>query len=158
MRVDKDLHNVDLKIEKSHTLNEYNIVVQDEEKFLYQQAKIEWLSDGDRNSKFFHVVLKERTHRNKIDMVCDGKGERFKGCNVVEQFVKHFQSFIGVTHQVETLSPNSLNVTKVNVEDAHFMFRPVKDDKVKEALLDICDNKAAGPGPDGYTSKFYKKA
>nr|GEX87409.1 RNA-directed DNA polymerase, eukaryota, reverse transcriptase zinc-binding domain protein [Tanacetum cinerariifolium] len=59
------------------TLPEYNIVVQDEEKFLYQQAKIEWLSDGDRNTKFFHVVLKGRTHRNRIDMVYDDKGERF---------------------------------------------------------------------------------
>ncbi|GKC63003.1 hypothetical protein Tco_1095601 [Tanacetum coccineum] len=122
----------------------------------HNQAKIEWLNDGDKNSKFFHAVLKGRNHKDKIDMVCDEHGERFKGCNVAKQFVKHFQSFIRAAHQVETSPLNSLKVTKVTMEDASYMVRTVKDDEVKDALFDICDNKA--PGPNGYTSKFYKKS
>lgn len=45
----------------------------DEEKFLYQQAKIKWLSEGDKNSNFFHKVLKGRTHRSKVLSICDDK-------------------------------------------------------------------------------------
>nr|GEZ10111.1 RNA-directed DNA polymerase, eukaryota, reverse transcriptase zinc-binding domain protein [Tanacetum cinerariifolium] len=156
IKADKEPHNVKLMIKEAKTIKEYNTVVQDEEKFLYQQAKIEWLSDGDKNSRFFHVVLKGKNHRNIIDMVYDEKGERFKGSDVAEQFVKHFQSFLETAYHVEALPPNSLTVTKVTERDADNMVRPILDTKVKEDLFDISDNKA--PGPDGYNSKFYKQA
>ncbi|GJS35094.1 RNA-directed DNA polymerase, eukaryota, reverse transcriptase zinc-binding domain protein, partial [Tanacetum coccineum] len=156
MQVDKDPHNVALKTEEARTLKEYMIAMQDEEKFLYQKAKITWMSDGDRNSKFFHEVIKGRIHRNKIDMVCNEKGERFEGKSVADQFVSHFQNFLGKAMQVNPFVPNSHNLKKVSIEDAASMVKPVTNEKIKCALFDICDSKA--PGPDGYTSKFYKKA
>ncbi|GKA73877.1 RNA-directed DNA polymerase, eukaryota, reverse transcriptase zinc-binding domain protein [Tanacetum coccineum] len=114
------------------------------------------MSDGDRNSKFFHEVIKGRIHRNKIDMVCNEKGERFEGKSVADQFVSHFQNFLGKAMQVNPFVPNSHNLKKVSIEDAASMVKPVTNEKIKCALFDICDSKA--PGPDGYTSKFYKKA
>nr|GEZ65497.1 RNA-directed DNA polymerase, eukaryota, reverse transcriptase zinc-binding domain protein [Tanacetum cinerariifolium] len=44
----------------------------------------------------------------------------------------------------------------VSNEDVEIMVRSMSDEEVKDALFDICDNKA--PGPDGYTAKFHKKA
>lgn len=104
-KVDKDPHNSELKKEEAEILREYNCAVQDEEKFLFQQAKIEWLTDGDKNSKFFHAVVKGRTHKNRIEMVCDEKGDRYDGCGAPEQFVKHFQSFLGTQIPVQILIP-----------------------------------------------------
>ncbi|GKA62466.1 hypothetical protein Tco_0761985 [Tanacetum coccineum] len=46
------------KLVEADTLTEYNEVVQEEEKFLIQQANIDWISDGDRNNKFFHTFAK----------------------------------------------------------------------------------------------------
>ncbi|GJS03467.1 RNA-directed DNA polymerase, eukaryota, reverse transcriptase zinc-binding domain protein [Tanacetum coccineum] len=89
-------------------------------------------------------------------MVCDEKGKSFKGNKVAEQFVKHFQRFLGNAHHVEDWPKNGFNVTKFNRTDAEHMVRPVLDAEVKDALYDICENKA--PGPNVYTSKFYKKA
>ncbi|GKB64760.1 RNA-directed DNA polymerase, eukaryota, reverse transcriptase zinc-binding domain protein [Tanacetum coccineum] len=153
MQVDKDPHNVALKTEEARTLKEYMIAMQDEEKFLYQKAKITWMSDGDRNSRFFHEVIKGRIHKNRIDMVCNEKGERFEGKSVADQFVSHF---LGKAMQVNPFVPNSLNLKKVSMEDAASMVKPVTNEEIKCALFDICDSKA--PRPDGYTSKFYKKA
>ncbi|GJS30419.1 RNA-directed DNA polymerase, eukaryota, reverse transcriptase zinc-binding domain protein [Tanacetum coccineum] len=52
---------------------------------------------------------------------------------------------------------------KVDVEPSNFsneevedMIRPVTEEEIKRAMWDIDDNKA--PGPNGYTSEFYKKA
>ncbi|GJZ05010.1 hypothetical protein Tco_0538285 [Tanacetum coccineum] len=42
---------------------EYTEVVNDELKLLQQQAKIIWLSDGDKNTAFFHSTLKARRHK-----------------------------------------------------------------------------------------------
>nr|GEW59545.1 hypothetical protein [Tanacetum cinerariifolium] len=103
-----------------------------------EQAKITWMSDGDKNNKFFHVVIKGKTPKNKIDMVCDEKGDRFEGKNVAEQFVKHFQIFLGKTVQVDPLFPNSLNVTKATLKDANLMVKPVTDVEIKDAIFDIC--------------------
>ncbi|GKF82844.1 hypothetical protein Tco_0244500, partial [Tanacetum coccineum] len=45
---------------------------------------------------------------------------------------------------------------KVSIEEANKMAKDVTDEEIKKALFDMDDNKA--PGPDGFTSKFYKKA
>ena len=47
-------------------------------------------------------------------------------------------------------------IKQVCDQDVEEMTRVVTDAEIKEALFDIEDNKA--PGPDGFTSKFYKKA
>ena len=84
--VDKDPHNAKLKEEEADILKKYKCAIQDEEKLLFQQAKIEWLSDGDRNSKFFHAVVKGRSHKNKIQTICNEQGDRVEGNAVAEQF------------------------------------------------------------------------
>ncbi|GJW01885.1 RNA-directed DNA polymerase, eukaryota, reverse transcriptase zinc-binding domain protein [Tanacetum coccineum] len=113
--VDKDPHNADLKNKEAMILNEFNCGAQDEEKLLYQQAKVNWLSEGDKNSKYFHTVIKGRKNRSRIDRVCNENGESFEGKK------------------------------KVSNEDAEFMTRQVSDDEIKHAMFDICDNKAPGP-------------
>ncbi|GKA40664.1 hypothetical protein Tco_0733257 [Tanacetum coccineum] len=44
----------------------------------------------------------------------------------------------------------------VSNEDASDMIRSVNDEEIKHAMFDIDNNKA--PGPDGYSSKFFKQA
>ncbi|GJW58496.1 RNA-directed DNA polymerase, eukaryota, reverse transcriptase zinc-binding domain protein [Tanacetum coccineum] len=83
------------------------------------------------NSKFFHSVIKGSEHRSRIEIVNDKNGVRYEGDQVAEQFT-------------------------VYVEDAEIMVMHVSDMEIKEALFDICDNKA--PGLDGYSAKFFKYA
>lgn len=52
--------------------------------------------------------------------------------------------------------PESLFTNKITIEEASKMCEVISDEEIKNVLFDIGDNKA--PGPDGYTSKFYKKA
>ncbi|GJY94068.1 RNA-directed DNA polymerase, eukaryota, reverse transcriptase zinc-binding domain protein [Tanacetum coccineum] len=47
--VDGDPHNVKLKEKKARIMKEYSTSLPDEESFLCQQAKIEWLKDEDKN-------------------------------------------------------------------------------------------------------------
>ncbi|GJV15146.1 zinc finger, CCHC-type containing protein [Tanacetum coccineum] len=145
------------QLEEAIILKEYNIPKQDKEKVLYQQDKIECLSDGDINIKFFYVVVKGRAHRNKIEVICNEQGDKVEGKNVASQFVKYFQEFLGKEVPIIEMEPNTVHITnKVSMENATMMTKLVNDEEVKKALFDICDNKALGP--DGFTSKFYKKA
>ncbi|GJZ33992.1 RNA-directed DNA polymerase, eukaryota, reverse transcriptase zinc-binding domain protein [Tanacetum coccineum] len=124
--------------------------------FSLKKAKIDWLSERDKNSKFFHYVLKGRAHRSKIETVNDENGIRHDGAQVAEQFVKHFQIFLGKAVAVEDFELGSLKSKTVSEEDAEIMIMNVSDMEIKEALFDICDNKA--PGPNGNSAKFFKSA
>ncbi|GJS09855.1 hypothetical protein Tco_0366651, partial [Tanacetum coccineum] len=116
----KDPSNDALKKKEAIILKECNIAKQGEETLLYQHTKIEWLSDGDKNTKFFHVVVKGRAHRYKIE-------------------------FLRKEVPVKEMEPNTIHITnKVFMEDATMMTRPMNDEEVKKALFEICDNKAPG--------------
>nr|GEX07717.1 hypothetical protein [Tanacetum cinerariifolium] len=157
VRIDKEPHNKELRIEESSVIEEYVAARKDEEKLLYQKAKVKWLSEGDRNNAFFHRVLKSKSHRSKISTISDDLGNIFTGDDVAPQFVKHFERFLGCEGHVRDPSNISdLFKRKLSMEEAAFMVRDVTDKEVKEAMFQIDGNKA--PRPDGYTSSFFKKA
>nr|GEW87147.1 RNA-directed DNA polymerase, eukaryota, reverse transcriptase zinc-binding domain protein [Tanacetum cinerariifolium] len=91
---------------------------EDEIKLLHQKMKIKWLSEGDRNTAYFHKVLKARKHKCTMESICGEDGQRFQGNDVPEKFVKHFNKFLGVTVLVSPLSPlgNTVNLKLSQVE------------------------------------------
>ncbi|GKE28960.1 RNA-directed DNA polymerase, eukaryota, reverse transcriptase zinc-binding domain protein [Tanacetum coccineum] len=93
----KDIKNLTWKdgniFDKVNT--EYVEAIKDEEKLLFQKAKIKWLSLGDINNNYFHKVLKSRNNKNVISQINDEKWNSYFGEEVAEQFVKHFQEFLG---------------------------------------------------------------
>ncbi|GJX58921.1 hypothetical protein Tco_0290311 [Tanacetum coccineum] len=70
-KLDDDVHNKELKNKAIEVLKEYNAAVIDEEKYLYQIAKVEWLNKGEKNSAYFHPVVKGMRYRNHVDSICD---------------------------------------------------------------------------------------
>ncbi|GKC22138.1 RNA-directed DNA polymerase, eukaryota, reverse transcriptase zinc-binding domain protein [Tanacetum coccineum] len=76
--IEKDPDNANLRNKSCELLNEYNTAKKEEESMLFQKAKVEWLSEGDRNTSFFHKVFKERRHRSKIMAICDENGTRYE--------------------------------------------------------------------------------
>nr|GFA46096.1 hypothetical protein [Tanacetum cinerariifolium] len=138
----------DLREAKLSCLKAYKEALMDEELFLRQKPKIEWLSEGDCNSKYFHNVVKGRINRGRISVVEDMNGVPHFGVSVGEQFVNHFQSVLGKCSKVLLISnPEFLFTNKFSEGDAAYMIRDISDDEFKAALFDIDSNKA--PGPDG---------
>ncbi|GJR75133.1 RNA-directed DNA polymerase, eukaryota, reverse transcriptase zinc-binding domain protein [Tanacetum coccineum] len=155
--VEKNPHNKSIKDKSIEILEEYNVAVKDEEKLLAQKARIDWLNEGDKNSAFFHKVIKGRRSRNRVHSISDENGTLFKGEDVPKQFVKHFQQFLGTASNVlEIYNPSDLFSNSLNPDEANVMIKEVSDKEIKDALFGIGDNKA--PGPDGYSSVFFKKA
>lgn len=62
-----------LKLEKDLIL-QYDQIRDVEALFWRQKSRDKWLSDGDRNTKFFHLTTKIRRRRNKIDGLFDDAG------------------------------------------------------------------------------------
>ncbi|GJV33899.1 RNA-directed DNA polymerase, eukaryota, reverse transcriptase zinc-binding domain protein [Tanacetum coccineum] len=154
MMVD-DSHNSVLRNKEIECLKVYKEAMRDEESMLKQRAKVSWLSEGDANTKFFHKTVKGNLNRNRIENVEDMDGLMFSGQCVGDQFVKHFRSVLGEARRVEPISePGSLFNKRLSPEVAEFMVRPVSKEEIKSVIFAMNDDKA--PGPDGFSSKFFK--
>ncbi|GJW78377.1 hypothetical protein Tco_0140059 [Tanacetum coccineum] len=117
-----------LKEEGANCLSLYLEAVGDEESFMMQQAKLDWIS----------------------------KGKKFEGNDVAEQFVSHFKRFLGAENECDDLDVRNLFQKKISHDDAYNMVKEITDNEIKEAMFDIGDNKSLGP--DGFTSTFFKKS
>nr|GEU99436.1 RNA-directed DNA polymerase, eukaryota, reverse transcriptase zinc-binding domain protein [Tanacetum cinerariifolium] len=127
--IDKDPNNHNLKETKSLLIKEFHEAERDEEKFLFQQAKIKWLCEGDKNSSFFHKVQKGRSNKK----------------------------FLGKAQHVQDIEEvSTLFQRRINEAVAFKMTSGVTDKEIKEAMFDIGDSKALGP--DGFSAAFFKKA
>ncbi|GJS63489.1 RNA-directed DNA polymerase, eukaryota, reverse transcriptase zinc-binding domain protein [Tanacetum coccineum] len=79
-----DLNPTDqvLCVEEAVYVQTFNEAVLDEERFLKQKAKIEWLDVGDSNSAYFHKSLKSRNQRSRIEVILNADNVEISGPNV----------------------------------------------------------------------------
>nr|GEY61022.1 hypothetical protein [Tanacetum cinerariifolium] len=142
-----DPHNKDLREEELRVLKDYKAALKDEELFLRQKAKVEWLKASDKNSKYFHNVVRGRCNRNIISYIENMDDVPFHGNNVGDQLVNHFKNVLGQSSEVlPFFDLDSLFVKKLPVFEALNLVRIVSNKEIKLALFDIKGNKA--PGPD----------
>ncbi|GJZ72422.1 RNA-directed DNA polymerase, eukaryota, reverse transcriptase zinc-binding domain protein [Tanacetum coccineum] len=143
--------------EATKCYEEYTSAAEDEMELLQQQSKIKWLSEGNKNTAYFHSTLKARRHKNGIETTCDENGVNFERDMVAKQFVKHFKNFLGEAKSVQQLEyVGDIIKTKLDMEEANNMVADVTNKEIKNAMFDIDNNKALGP--DGFSAYFFKKA
>ncbi|GJV92051.1 hypothetical protein Tco_1539864 [Tanacetum coccineum] len=153
--LDLDPSNSTLRDEEALYLQAFDEAKLDEERFLKQKAKIDWLDVGDSNSAFFHKSIKSRNQRSRIEVVKTETNMEVTGNSVSEVFVAHYEGLLGTSTVCEDLDTNGLFLKTVSdLANAH-MTSPITNNEIKRAMFDIGDDKA--PGPDGYTSAFFKK-
>lgn len=82
-------------------------------------------------------------------------GEYYQGDEINEQFVNFYKNLLGTqAPTVPINNPQELFINKLPPEMAYNMVREVTSEEIKKAMFSIENDKA--PGPDGYTSKFFK--
>nr|GEZ92111.1 hypothetical protein [Tanacetum cinerariifolium] len=67
--LDSDPSNSMLRDEEAVYIQALNDAIIDEERFLRQKAKIQWLDVGDSNSAYFHKTVKSKNQRNRIEVI-----------------------------------------------------------------------------------------
>ncbi|XP_035832931.1 uncharacterized protein LOC118481782 [Helianthus annuus] len=156
LRIDRDPSNVELRASETLINREFQEASLDEERFLKQKSKVDWLRAGDSNSAFFHSSLKIRNHCSRIDVIKDSDGNLYEGDTVFQAFVHHYEKFFGAQGDISLNPAPDLFSKVLSPQTASHMIRQVTAEEVKKAMFSIAIDKA--PGPDGYTTAFFKSA
>ncbi|XP_039020175.1 uncharacterized protein LOC120151933 [Hibiscus syriacus] len=153
----------ELDLQQLRTLNgedgiEKEILIQDELKtleeaeilFLKQKAKIQWIKNGDKNTKFFHYMLVFKNKRDTIRVLIDGNGNHLDSFDAMsKELTSSFSNFLGsIDNSVKNIDLSSLK---------ELLNYSIPLDAASVLVKDIQRNDKA-PGPDGYSPCFIKKA
>lgn len=122
-----------------------------------QQAKVNWLQMGDRNTTFYHAKIKQKRARNQELSICNQDGERVTDVKDMQEiFLNFYPGMLGK-------SPENLSIPKLSymqngpilsAEHQRILSAPILPNEIKDALFSIGDEKA--PGPDGFSADFFK--
>ena len=80
----------DNKLIKLEISKQYGKLKGARDQFLKQKEKIQWIQEGDQNTKFYHNYIKARRNTNRIFGVKDKHGERQEG---MEEISKAFLEY-----------------------------------------------------------------
>lgn len=64
-----------LELLEEQFLSEYNVILEQEDTFWAQKSRVQWIQQGERNTRFFHVSTICRRRRNKIASLKDDEGQ-----------------------------------------------------------------------------------
>lgn len=127
----------------------------EEESYWRQRSRVLWLQHGDKNTSYFHAIVRGRKAANKFSVIetCDGTPVYEEGqiaATIADYYRKLFTSGSGGDPQIvtEAISPcvsDSMNASLIEIPN---------DMEIREAVFAIHGDKA--PDPDGFSANFYQ--
>ena len=121
-----------------------------------EKSRINWLKEGDNNTRFFHRSTAARHSHNLINELTNDQGESITGREAISELLLDYfkkrwlnstthiwDGDLSCLHSVIPASPNEE------------ICRPVMDEEIEGVVMSLQSDKAEGH--DGIPSEFYKK-
>lgn len=127
-----------------------------EEMLWLQRSRINWLKEGDRNTRFFHSKAVWRAKKNIIVRLRDSGGTVQNSTTVMEDMAtKYFQEMYTADSTLDHTQIIHLIQEKVTPEMNESLCREFSEEEIATAVFQIGPLKA--PGPDGFPARFYER-
>nr|XP_009591566.1 uncharacterized protein LOC104088573 [Nicotiana tomentosiformis] len=139
-------------------IEELESILKNKEDFWKLKSRINWLSDSDANTRFFHISTLNRRKRNRILSLKD-EADNWQHVphEIKESIIKFFSALHTYSHTqspIPTSSPNSQSHTLSIIQKASLAL-PLRDSEIKRASFSFKPFKA--PSPNGLHPFFYQK-
>lgn len=146
-QIQLDPLNTTLIGEESELAKTYHRLKQASELFLRQKTKIQWLTQGDQNTKVFHSFMKARRNENRIFFINEaGVQSLTNNEKFAHTFVDFYTKLLGTTRESGAhVCSNLVRVGSiVNEEQRAMLEADFTNADIKQTLWGIDGEKALG--------------
>lgn len=79
-------------------MHDFDNILKIEEEYWHMRSRINWINEGDANSKFFHLSVINRRRKNKIVSFVDDNGVIITDCNAILSHVFQYFNIYTTSH------------------------------------------------------------
>ncbi|KAG9458671.1 hypothetical protein H6P81_003179 [Aristolochia fimbriata] len=133
---------------------QYEIKVRQERIHWKQRTRYKWISEGDGNTKFFHGIASAHRRRNRISSIIVGNETIIGKEGIIQTFTDFYRDLYSDNIPCRPY-PRALPLKSLSTSAADSLVMPFAEEEIEEAIQSLPADKA--PGPDGFTSAFYKE-
>uniref|UniRef100_A0A7N2LGY8 Zinc knuckle CX2CX4HX4C domain-containing protein n=1 Tax=Quercus lobata TaxID=97700 RepID=A0A7N2LGY8_QUELO len=120
----------------------------------WNKSKVQWMSLGDRNTKYFHTKASGRKKKNTISKLMDDRGIwRESTLEVAEVAVSYFENLYMTSHPERILEVVEAVDPKVSDEMNQILIKQFIRDEIEAALKQMHPTKS--PGRDSFKLMHY---
>ncbi|XP_039014660.1 uncharacterized protein LOC120144735 [Hibiscus syriacus] len=130
-----------------------------ENQFLKQKAKVQWLKEGDKCTKFYHSIIASKNKRDTIRILENEQGCRLETFDdISSEIIQYFKNLLGKANPLIRDSDHQFfkNLLQYNLspENSAELDKDITSKEIKDVIFSQGNDKA--PGPDGFTPLFFK--
>jgi hypothetical protein len=122
-----------------------------------QKSRVQWLKEGERNTKFFHRAMVHHRYINQITQLEDAQGNPIREhTQIAEELNTYYKELLTETNEdrKEAIQRITRHIPSlVTPEKNEALMRPITQEEVDQAVKGMPSGKA--PGPDGFTTDFF---
>ena len=120
-----------------------------------QKSRINWIREGDQNTKFFHQSVKARVNHNKI-LSLENNGTIIHDVDLIHhEAVSYFQCLFTEPVPAPALEDLQFIHKSISQIQADDLIRYVTPEEIKAQIFRMEADKS--PGPDGFNAGFFQK-
>ncbi|XP_057779593.1 uncharacterized protein LOC130998178 [Salvia miltiorrhiza] len=123
---------------------------------LQQKSRISWLNDGDRNTAFFHTMLRYKKKPHMISHLSIDDEVVYEQETIENHIINYFTKLFEEDSQEELDITNIEAIIDEVVDEHHnaMLTRTPDEDEIKAAVFGM--DASSSPGPDGFSGKFFQ--
>ncbi|XP_057791145.1 uncharacterized protein LOC131008275 [Salvia miltiorrhiza] len=145
----------DLFNEEVHLQAELNVALSRKSNLLQQKSRASWLSDGDRNTAFFHRLTKFKKRNNTFTRLNINGNDIYDPGIIEQHIVRYFSELFTDDGGVlaDQLEIDALIQPSISENQNNMLIRIPDDGEIAAAVFSMDANSA--PGPDGFSGMFF---
>ncbi|XP_028117591.1 uncharacterized protein LOC114315213 [Camellia sinensis] len=149
-----NIYSHNLHVLEMNLIDQYNKVLYQEEILWFQKSRSKWITQGDKNTKFFHLLTLTKKRKKKIDVLKGQDGVWVERPEDLKMLVTNYLTNLFTQSSNTTLTHwNNLALYTISSEENSDLMIDVINEEVWKAVKNIKAIKA--PGRDGFQAIFY---
>jgi hypothetical protein len=142
-----------VEVELKNSLKKHSLALASFKRTIVRSiSRIQWLREGDANTRFFHIQDRHRKGKNFISRLVGDNGICTSHDDKARLIHEFYEGLLGTTlNREHTIDLQALGIPAYDLADLDV---PFTEKEVWETIKHLPSDKA--PGPDGFIGIFYK--